>query len=120
MYLVQIEAVIYSDSNQYRITSYNVCYTKLLRFIMPLFLQNIRGYTPIQTGLIMLPSAVVMGIMMPISGRIGDKFGAKPLVITGSIITAGATYLLSGINMDTSIEKITLLLVLRSFRNNFV
>jgi len=84
-------------------------------FIMPLFLQNIRGYTPIQTGLIMLPSAVVMGIMMPISGRIGDKFGAKPLVITGSIITAGATYLLSGINMDTSIEKITLLLVLRSF-----
>lgn len=84
-------------------------------FIMPLFLQNLRGFTPIETGLTMLPSAVVMGIMMPIGGKLGDKFGAKPLVIVGSIITALATYLMSDLNINTPIVSISLLLVLRAF-----
>jgi len=84
-------------------------------FIMPLFLQNLRGFTPIQTGLIMLPSAVVMGIMMPIGGKLGDKFGAKPLVIAGSAITAFATYLMSSLNINTPMMFISLLLVIRAF-----
>jgi len=84
-------------------------------FIMPLFLQNLRGFTPIQTGLIMLPSAVVMGVMMPIGGKLGDKFGAKPLVIAGSAITAFATYLMSSLNINTPMMFISLLLVIRAF-----
>lgn len=84
-------------------------------FIMPLFLQNIRGYSPIQTGLIMLPSAVVMGIMMPIGGKIADKIGAKPLVILGSLITASAAYLLSKLNLNTPMLTISLLLIMRAF-----
>lgn len=82
-------------------------------FIMPLFLQNIRGYSAIQTGIIMLPSAVIMGIMMPISGKLGDKFGAKILIIIGSIINAIATYMLSKLNIDTPMIMISTLLVIR-------
>lgn len=84
-------------------------------FIMPLFLQNIRGYSPIQTGLIMLPSALVMGIMMPIGGKISDKIGAKPLVIVGSIFTASAAFFLSKLNLSTPMLSISLLLIMRSF-----
>ena len=83
-------------------------------FIMPLFLQNIRGYTAIETGLIMLPSAIVMGVLMPISGKLGDKFGARPLLIIGSIINAVGTYLLSRLTIDTSMSMITSLLIIRA------
>ena len=55
-------------------------------YVLPLFLQNVRGYTAMQAGLIMLPSALVVGILMPISGSGFDKVGAKPLVIPGLVI----------------------------------
>lgn len=84
-------------------------------FIIPLYLQNLRGFSPIQTGLIMFPSAIVMGIMMPIGGKLGDKFGVKALIIVGSSITAFATYLMAGVNIDTPMNTISFLLVIRAF-----
>ena len=82
-------------------------------YVVPLFLQNLRRYTAIETGFIMFPSAIATGIMMPISGHIFDKIGAKPLVIPGLIIMAIASYYLAFINMNTSREVITLLLAVR-------
>jgi len=82
-------------------------------YVVPLFLQNLRGYTAMETGLIMFPSAVATGLMMPISGRIFDKVGAKPIVIPGLVILAISSWELSFINMNTSRETITMLLVLR-------
>lgn len=84
-------------------------------YVLPLFLQNVRGYTAMQTGLIMLPSALVVGVMMPISGNVFDKVGAKPIVIPGLIILAISSYALSGaINMNSSKEAIILISCLRS------
>ena len=50
-------------------------------YVLPLFLQSLRGYTAMETGLILFPSAIASGLMMPISGAIFDKYGAK--VVTG-------------------------------------
>lgn len=36
-------------------------------YVLPLFLQNMRGYTAMQTGMILFPSAIAVGIMMPVS-----------------------------------------------------
>jgi EmrB/QacA subfamily drug resistance transporter len=82
-------------------------------YVVPVFLQNIRGYTALQTGLIMFPSAIATGIMMPLSGKIFDHVGAKPVVIPGIIILALASYELSFINMNTGKGAITLLLIIR-------
>lgn len=81
--------------------------------VLPLYLQNLRGYSPMQTGMLMFPSAIATGIMMPISGKLFDKFGAKPLVVPGVAILAFSTYELSKITMDTSSSTITWLLVIR-------
>ncbi|NMM65158.1 DHA2 family efflux MFS transporter permease subunit [Clostridium sp. P21] len=84
-------------------------------YVLPLFLQNIRGYTAMQTGIIMFPSAIVVGILMPISGNLFDRFGAKPIVIPGLIILAISSIELStSINMNSSREHIIFITCLRS------
>lgn len=82
-------------------------------YVLPLFLQNIRGYTAMQTGMIMLPSAIATGFMMPISGKLFDKFGAKPIVIPGLVILTAFSYELAKVNLDTSKLAITTILAVR-------
>jgi EmrB/QacA subfamily drug resistance transporter len=82
-------------------------------FIMPLFLQNLRGQTAMQTGILMFPSAVATGIMMPISGKLYDKFGAKPVVMPGLVLLVFATWELSKVNMSTPLFTISMLMALR-------
>jgi len=56
--------------------------------LLPIFLQNGLGYSPLRAGLVMLPGGIVMGIMSPITGRLFDKFGAKWLAVIGLGLTA--------------------------------
>lgn len=56
--------------------------------LVPIFLQNALGYTPLHAGLAMLPGGVVMGIMSPITGRLFDRYGARWLAVTGLTLMA--------------------------------
>jgi EmrB/QacA subfamily drug resistance transporter len=76
--------------------------------LIPYFLQQIRGYSSFQTGLIMLPQALAAGIFMPIGGRLFDKIGARPLAVTGLSVITIALYLLSRITLDTSLFMVML------------
>ncbi|WP_232381122.1 MDR family MFS transporter [Paenibacillus tianjinensis] len=75
---------------------------------VPLYLQQIRNYTPLETGLILLPQALASGIGMPIGGRLFDKIGARPLLFVGLSIISTALFMLSGITTDTSLPLIML------------
>ncbi|MDA8221455.1 DHA2 family efflux MFS transporter permease subunit [Desulfosporosinus sp.] len=88
-------------------------------YVLPLFLQNIRGYTAMETGLILFPSAIASGLMMPISGALFDKYGAKVVTIPGLMIVAFATYEMSMFNMNTSMSTITLVATLRGIGLGF-
>lgn len=83
-------------------------------FLIPLYCQSLQGLTPMQTGLLMMPMALVMGFMMPISGKLFDKIGALPLGLAGLTIAVFFTYLLSFITLETSFRQLQILLVLRS------
>lgn len=54
--------------------------------ILPLYTQNVRDVTAFDTGLMLLPGAVVMGFMSPIIGRIFDRVGGRGLAIAGFCI----------------------------------
>lgn len=83
-------------------------------FLIPLYAQGILNYTPMQTGLLMMPMAVTTGLMMPISGRLFDKIGALPLCLVGLTITAITTYQLHEISYNTSYAELQWLLVKRA------
>lgn len=53
--------------------------------LLPLYLQNLRGLSPLATGLLVMPGGLAMGLLGPTVGRLFDRFGGRPLVIPGSI-----------------------------------
>jgi len=71
-------------------------------FLIPLFLQQVRGYGPLETGLYTLPVAVASAIFMQISGRIFDRIGVQIPVLFGMTLIGGAMWLLSGISGTTT------------------
>ncbi|XJZ28973.1 DHA2 family efflux MFS transporter permease subunit [Bacillota bacterium Lsc_1132] len=88
--------------------------------LLPIYLQNIRGFTALQSGLMLLPGAIVMGIMSPIAGALFDKIGARWLAVTGLVITVITTWQFTSLNMTTSYSHILLLYVMRMFGMSFL
>lgn len=88
--------------------------------LLPIYIQNIRGYTPLQSGLLLLPGAILMGIMSPISGTLFDKLGVRPLAVVGLTITALTTYQFTKLTDTTTYSHIMLLYALRSFGMSFI
>jgi len=56
-------------------------------FLLPMFMENLVGYTTIQTGIWMMPGAISVGISMPFAGKLTDKYNAKWIVVVGSFMT---------------------------------
>jgi DHA2 family lincomycin resistance protein-like MFS transporter len=53
--------------------------------LLPLYLQNVRSLSALETGLLVMPGGLAMGLLGPTVGRIFDRFGGRVLVIPGSI-----------------------------------
>ena len=88
--------------------------------LLPIYLQNIRGFTALQSGLLMLPGAIIMGIMSPIAGKLFDKIGARPLAIFGLIITVLTTWGFTQLTMQTTYAHIMMLYIFRMFGMSFI
>jgi EmrB/QacA subfamily drug resistance transporter len=82
-------------------------------FLMPLYLQSLRGFSAFQTGVLLLPLGIMAGICLPLAGRLYDRIGPRPLLVTGFSVLALNTWQLSQIQADTPISWIVLLLALR-------
>lgn len=83
--------------------------------IMPIYIQNILGYSATITGLAIMPGAIIMGIMNPIAGRIFDKYGARAMGITGMVLLTIASVGFCFLTADTSIVYVTVLYAIRMF-----
>ncbi|MBG9829233.1 DHA2 family efflux MFS transporter permease subunit [Bacillus wiedmannii] len=88
--------------------------------LLPVYLQNIRGFTPIESGLLLLPGSLIMGIMGPIAGKLFDKYGIRPLAIVGLAITTFATYEFTTLSMDTPYSVIMTDYIIRSIGMSFI
>jgi EmrB/QacA subfamily drug resistance transporter len=83
-------------------------------FVIPIFTQNVQGYSPMQTGLILMPAAVTTGLFMPVAGKLFDKVGAAFPSTLGLGILAVVTYVLRHITADIPVHHLQLLLCIRS------
>lgn len=76
--------------------------------IVPLYNQNIHGLTAMTSGLLLLPGALLMAILSPISGKLYDLFGIKALAYVGYGLTLIATIPMLWFDRQTSLLTIIL------------
>lgn len=69
--------------------------------LLPQYLQNVAGLTPLDSGLILLPGSVLMGLLGPVMGRIYDSRGTRPLLIPGTILVSGSLFFYSTVGEHT-------------------
>ncbi|RYL89781.1 DHA2 family efflux MFS transporter permease subunit [Sporolactobacillus sp. THM7-4] len=83
--------------------------------LLPIYLQNIRGFTPLQSGLLLLPGAILMGAMSPVTGILFDRIGSRPLAVAGLFITVITTWDFGHLTDTMSYGHIMLLYSARMF-----
>ncbi|ADG40822.1 MULTISPECIES: MDR family MFS transporter [Leuconostoc] len=106
-------------SRQFTITTILVSLVMMamigVEMVLPIYMQNIRGLSPLNSGLTLLPGALMMGIISPIAGAFYDKHGAKRLAVTGFTILIIGTIPLFYMTAETPTLYITSLYTLRMF-----
>ena len=73
-----------------------------LFFFLTLYMQNVLGYSAIQTGAAYLPLTFAVGIAAGVSSQLISRIGTRPVIVTGALIAAGGLYWLSRIPPDGS------------------
>jgi EmrB/QacA subfamily drug resistance transporter len=70
-------------------------------FFLTLYQQNIHGFSPIRTGLSLIPMVAMMMVFSPISGSMVNKLGARKLISFGMIVTGIGTglFLFAGVGV---------------------
>jgi DHA2 family lincomycin resistance protein-like MFS transporter len=82
--------------------------------LLPIYLQNVRLFSPLQTGLLLLPGGVLMGVASPWVGRIFDKQGPRLLVLAGTLIMTAMIWGFTTLTADSSVAKILTLHIIFS------
>lgn len=86
-----------------------------IEMLLPLYIQNVRGESAFHSGLMLLPGAIAMGVMSPITGRIFDRFGARYMAITGMTLLTLGTIPFLFITENTSVAYIVIFYAVRMF-----
>lgn len=81
--------------------------------VIPMYIQNVRHFSPLVSGLSLLPGALILGIMSPISGKLFDQYGARNLCITGMLLLTIFTFPFTFIKATTPMILIIILYALR-------
>ncbi|MFC4024602.1 DHA2 family efflux MFS transporter permease subunit [Oceanobacillus longus] len=83
--------------------------------ILPIYMQNMAGFSALESGMMILPGALIMGFMSPINGRIFDRFGARYLLIIGLSLLTITSFLYTNLTPDTSLSYLTIVFAVRMF-----
>jgi EmrB/QacA subfamily drug resistance transporter len=71
-------------------------------FFLTLYMQNVKGYSPLETGVRFLPSTLVIVLVSPISGRLVDKIGARTPIALGSLILTSSLVWMSFLDQGSA------------------
>jgi len=72
-------------------------------FLLPLFLQQQMGFDEMQSGLIMMPGALMIMIFMPITGRLGDRIGPMIPSVIGVILLGWSMYMYRNLDVNMGV-----------------
>ncbi|HYK72041.1 MAG TPA: DHA2 family efflux MFS transporter permease subunit [Pseudoneobacillus sp.] len=88
--------------------------------LTPIYVQTLRGISPFDAGLMMLPGAILMALMSPITGKLFDKIGGRILAVTGLTILTVTSYFFSNLTLTMSYSHLIILYSVRMFGMSMV
>ena len=71
------------------ISLYNMANLAILA-MMPLYLQRAHGFRPAEIGLTFSAMILAGALVQPVMGRVSDRLGRKPVILSGNLLAAGA------------------------------
>ena len=77
-------------------------------FILPIFLQRLRGYSAMESGLTLMPRSLAMAVVMPVSGFLYNRIGPRALVASGLLVSAFSFYEFSHLTADIGTTDLVL------------
>lgn len=96
----------------------SVVYSAMI--LLPIYLQQIRGMTALESGLFLLPGSIVMAIMSPIAGKMYDRYGIKWIGIFGVVVLVVSTAAYTNLTFTTGIVFMGIIYAVRSFGVTFL
>jgi EmrB/QacA subfamily drug resistance transporter len=86
----------------------------LALFLLPLFTQDVNGWPPTLSGLLLIPGGLATAFLMPITGMLSDRIGARPLVFAGMALAAYGTFLFAHLDVTWTAASIALVMIVRN------
>lgn len=83
--------------------------------LIPLYVQNGLGLSAMLSGLVIMPGAIINGIMSIFTGKFYDNYGPRPLIYTGFALLITTTIMLSFLHPDTSYTYLIVVYAIRMF-----
>lgn len=80
-------------------------------FIMPFYLELVKGYPTQVVGLMMMANPIAMGLVAPLAGALSDRFGTRVISLFGLILLTGAAFFMTTLSAETSQLGIILRLI---------
>lgn len=88
--------------------------------LMPIYIQTLMGFSATVSGLVLMPGAIIMGIMNPIAGKLFDKHGPRRLSIIGMVLLTATTFCFAFLTLETSLVYLTAVYTVRMFSMSLV
>jgi EmrB/QacA subfamily drug resistance transporter len=87
--------------------------------LLPLYWQEVRGESVVTTGLLTAPMGLGMALVLPLVGRLTDRFGGGPLALIGILVTTIATIPFGLIAAHTSVTWLSVAMLVRGMGVGF-
>ncbi len=81
-------------------------------YLAPIYVQLVQSYTPTRAGLVLIPAGLILGLVMPLMGRIGDRVPAHIPIILGSVGFAWSNYALGNVDANTAFWTFAIIVML--------
>ena len=86
-----------------------------ITFLLPVFMQELLGFTATQSGEALMPRALAMMVGIPIVGRLYNKVQPRILVLIGISLVALSTYMMSHYTLDTGARTVVFAIIVQGF-----
>ena len=89
-------------------------------YVIPVFVQTIIGFTPLQAGLMMMPAGLMLAFIFPLAGRMSDTFPASTMIIVGLLLFALGFWWMIGADVDTTFWTLVAMIMVSRLGLGFI